>query len=757
MYFQTHMKKHQLFGLLIFCPLLLFGQFLFEKQTNVPFSEGTRTLLYPWAGGLNNPQFSAADLNNDDVPDLVIFDRTGDKVVTFINNGTAGEVDYAYHPEYEAAFEKFFQWMLMRDFDCDGIDDVFTYNIGAIDYYKGRFDANNRLVFDSVTTFEYPSFSGILPIFITSIDIPAIEDINNDGDLDILTFEQLGGVVDYFENQSQELTGTCGDTVIFKKISSCWGDFYEPSSTNICVLDSCGGFTVDSCIYALKTEMGSQQAAGVGEPRHAGSTLLAFDEDGDGDKELILGDISFDRINRLVNNGTPMCADMIAQDSAFPSYNVSYRSPIFPASFYVDVNNDGLKDLLVAPNAPRVSENYSCSWYYKNVGTADSVVFEFQTDTFLIKDMLDLGEGAYPAFFDYNSDGLLDIVVGNYGYYVNGVTYRSGLALLENTGTAQLPAYKLISRDYESVSALNRKFIAPTFGDMDNDGDMDMIVGEFDGFLHYYENTAGTNNPANFVISMLNMFSIDVGQFSTPFIYDVNGDGLPDLLVGEKTGNINYFENGGTPTTMLFDAQPTNSFFGQVDVRIPGFPNGYSSPFISPLDTTGKLYLLSGCEEGVIRVYDFNADSIYGGMFRKKFNYYSSISEGERTSPAIADITGDGRYEMLVGNYRGGVAYFSQSDSLVYPVSAAGVRAIGRVVDVFPNPTRQTVNIRLTGFQQGELVTITLVDMLGKTLTEIKTIAAQNILSLPQAHTGMFFVRVQQDGLISTHKLIVVE
>ena len=748
------MKKYSLFALLALQPLFSFGQFLFNKQTNIPVADGAKTLLYPWAGGLNNPQFSAADINNDDTLDLVIFDRTGNKVITFINHGTAGTVDYEYKPEYEPAFSKFSQWMLMRDFDCDGIEDVFTYNIGAIDYYKGRFDTANRLAFDSVTTFEYPSFSGILPIFITSIDIPAIEDINDDGDLDILAFEQLGGVVLYFENQSQELTGTCGDTVIFRQASTCWGDFYERTNTNVVVFDSCGGFQRDSCVFALKMD-GETGSAGQG--RHAGSTLLAYDEDGDGDKELIIGDISFERINRLVNGGNLSCADMFAQDSAFPSYDVSYQSPIFPASFYVDVNNDALKDLLVAPNAPKTSENFSCAWYYKNVGTADSVAFDLQTDTFLVQDMLDFGEGAQPVFFDYNSDGLLDLVVGNYGYYVNGVTYRSGLALLENTGDSLFPAYKLVDRDYENVSALARKAIAPAFGDMDDDGDEDMFAGEFDGFLHYYENTAGAGNTANFSVSMLQVSAIDVGQFSAPFIYDVNGDSLPDLLVGEKSGNINYFENKGTPNSFLFDTLPTNNFFGRIDIRIPGFPNGYSTPVISALDSSNKRYVVVGCEEGSIRVYEFNQDSIYSGSFRKKFTAYSGIDEGERSSPTIADITGDGKYEMIAGNYRGGVAFFSQSDSLVYPVSSRDVDASDVAFTIYPNPARAQIHITLRGFQKNEPVTISLIDMLGRNLAEFKIATEKNDISLPHVNAGMYFIQAKQGGNAHTRKLLIAD
>lgn len=726
---------------LLLCAHVSSAQFFFRKQTSVTVSESSRTLGFPWSGGLNNPQFSAADLNNDGTLDLVVFDRTGNKAITFLNNGASGAVDYEYAPEYEQAFSGFSQWMLMKDFDCDGIEDVFTYNIGAIDYYKGKYDSLNHLVFDSVTYFDYTSFSGILPIFVSSIDIPAVEDINNDGDLDVLTFDQLGGVVGYYENQSQELSGTCADTIYFERLENCWGTFYELTTTNVVALDTCGGF---------KRE---QSSAG---PRHPGSTLLAFDEDGDGDKELILGDISFEHINRLVNGGTPAAAHIVAQDEKFPSYDVSYQLPIFPATFYVDVNNDNLRDLLVAPNATRTSENFNCSWYYKNVGAPDSAVFSFQTDTFLVHDMIDLGEGAYPAFFDYNGDGLLDLVVGNYGYYVNGVTYRSGLALFENIGDSVFPQYRLINRNYENISALARKAIAPAFGDMDDDGDADLIVGEFDGFLHYYENTAAPGSPATFALSLIQMYGIDVGQFSAPFIYDVNGDSLLDILVGEKSGNTNYFENKGTKTAMLFDTLPTNNFFGRADVRIPGFPNGYSTPVLSPLDSSGKIYMLSGCEEGAIRVFEFNRDSIYSGSFRKKFTYYSGIDEGERSTIAVADLTGDGKLEMVAGNYRGGTSFFSQSDSLVIPVSASQPVRDKVFVNVYPNPAHDWVEVEVKGFSMQEDVTFLLLDLLGKNQAEMvargETLMRFHFPPLP---SGMYFLNVRQGGETVTKKLLL--
>src|SRR5690348_1613496 len=83
---------------------------------SIPASNGSHSLPYPWVGGLNNPQFSAADLNNDGVKDLVIFDRTGNKFLTFINNNIPNTFGYSYSPKYELNFPALLDWALLVDF-----------------------------------------------------------------------------------------------------------------------------------------------------------------------------------------------------------------------------------------------------------------------------------------------------------------------------------------------------------------------------------------------------------------------------------------------------------------------------------------------------------------------------------------------------------------------------------------------------------------------------------------------------------------
>ena len=666
----------------------------FQRVDSVQVKVSNSILKNAWAGGLNFCQLSAIDLDQDGIKDLFVFDKTGNKISTFINGGKPNTIDYKHAPEYRDKFPQLKDWALLVDYNCDSKEDIFTSSIYGIAVYTNTSTIADGLKFTKLTDIvltRYTSTGGTINIYVPTSDIPAIVDMDNDGDIDIATMNPSGFTMEYHENRSMQFYGNC-DSLDFIRSSACWGEIFESFGNNDIALNvSCKGED------GYKTEHG------------AGSSELCFDMDGDGDKEMFVGMLGYFNYHFLHNGGDSLVADITYGDKDFPSYDASVNLNSFPSGFYLDVNNDGAKDLVVCPSSPFISENFTSVLFYENMKTADSITFQFQQNDLLQNEMIETGEGAYPAIVDYNTDGLTDIVIGNYGYTANLGFYTPGLSLYENTGSAADPKFELITRDYLNLSQLGLLNLCPAFGDMDGDNDEDLMIGDKNGHLQYYRNTAGAGNTCNFSLAEANYVDsagvlIDVGQFATPQIIDVNRDGKKDLIIGNQTGKITYYENRGSTTSPAFTNISSN--LGKVDVTINGFLTGYSYPCL--YDDGGSYKLVVGSENGHLYYYD-NIDGHLADTFNLVSSTYQNIWEGVRTAPTAADMNNDGYLDMLVGNYAGGLAFYYGSNSSSVHFSEQMVS-----FDVFPNPASVEINIRLRSEKKYADQVIKIVDLLGR-------------------------------------------
>ncbi|GAG47945.1 unnamed protein product, partial [marine sediment metagenome] len=109
-----------------------------------------------------------------------------------------------------------------------------------------------------------------------------------------------------------------------------------------------------------------------------------------------------------------------------------------------------------------------------------------------------------------------------------------------NDGTPQISAWTFVSESFESIDA--GSYSAPTFGDLDSDGDFDLLVGNDEGKLRFYRND-GITGSFSFVFITGYYDSIDVGERSAPVLCDFDSDGDPDLFVGESKGGLHYHKN----------------------------------------------------------------------------------------------------------------------------------------------------------------------------------------------------------------------
>ena len=718
------------------------AQINFIRQQNVPVQVGPNMLPMPWAGGLSYPMFSEFDFNQDGIMDLFCFDRANNRIVPFINAGTANQVNYTYAPEYVQYFPLPRMWAFTYDFDCDGKKDFITLSdtYNGIKVYKNTSNASGLqfTLFRDRLMSQYPST--YTNIFASYGLVPLFCDIDNDGDNDILCWNNsIGGMVEYNKNMSVENGYGC-DSLIFNYVTSCWGNFLLSTAVNRAQL----GITCRVGFYPdpLKSYDESDAA------RHDDtmSSICAIDIEGDGDKDLLVGGLSDKNSLLLVNGGTPLAANMISQDTLFPSYDNSAQVTSFTTHAWIDVDNDGKKDLIVSPT---FEEDFAGIWLYKDTSATSVPGFHYQTNSFFQHDMIETGTAAYPAFIDYDADGLMDFVVGNYTYYQQGGGFKSELSLYRNVGTTAAPAFQLITRDYAGLSSYTfapgyGSDVHPTFGDVDGDGDLDMIVGDYNGKLQFFTNTAGPGNPANFTFTGPNYQNIDIGSNAAPQLVDLNRDGKLDLVIGRKNGFISYYENTGTTTTPVFSLMEDS--LGHVDVSY--LSSGYASPFV--FDDGGSYKMLMGNELGYVFLYG-NIDGNLTGTFTL-LDTVLSRTEGNRINIAMGNINGDTLLDLMVGNYDGGVALFYRDNPVGTNFPSVSAKPS---FDVFPNPAHSNATIQFSNLNPTLKTSLSIFNATGEKVLTMDCKAPSQTLNVDALSAGLYILRLDDGKNSLVRKLLV--
>lgn len=527
------------------------AQYSYYFAEDIDFVKKARNLHFPMAGGLNSPNFSQIDIDLDGKLDLIILEKFGNTLYPFINEGDSGEISYSYQAHYVTQFpDDLEEWVITADFNCDGKMDLFVYNPISMIVYENISSASTGFQLGNPQKLTYLFDGSQWPLNSSRIDKPAIYDVDVDGDLDILVFGDIQ--IFYFKNMSIENTASCG--IEFSRISKCWGQITENGFSSEIHLDTCFRGEFDDAERRKSN-------------KHAGSSLMAFDQDGNKTTDLLVGDVSQSNLTLLVNGDiTPdrSSSHIVSLDTLFPSYDTSIKLLSFPAAYYLDINNDQLKDLIVASfNSDRmeITQTEKMIHYYQNIGSDVVPIFSLQQKDFILEDMIDLGRGAHPVFFDHNKDGLLDIVAGSLGSYDStSNTFKRNLTYFENTGSSIQAKFSLKDTDYANISQVNLQSssgsiqaLYPTFADINGDGNAEMMLGDEIGRLHLFTDTSNSGSPAAFKLIENNFDQIDLFRYASPQFYDLNKDGLTDLLVGLEYGNIHYFPNWGTATAPVFN------------------------------------------------------------------------------------------------------------------------------------------------------------------------------------------------------------
>ena len=683
-----------------------------------PVERGGAPLANPWTGGFDRAQLSMGDLTGDGSPELVVFDAEGESWRIYERD--AGH--WAHRPALTARMPEVRNFAAVHDFNGDGVGDVYAWTNNGIQVFRGEVFGDGPVFEIAKPRLRFDNGFSMTPIYLRPGDIPAIEDFDGDGDLDIAAFDVLGTALPYYRNISVE-SGYGLDSLVYERFDPCWGDFQESSTDNTILLDlPCGGMAVQN-----------------GRPKHAGSSVTAYRDSATGPIQILLGDISFSYLTGLHAIGPVEDPVVDAYDTLWPVNDVPADLPFFPAAYWIDHDLDGTREMVVTPNSATEHVNIRNLWTYEPDPATE---WRLTDRRFLVGETVDVGEDSHALWYDADADGLLDLLVASSIEYGASLRDTGRIVFLRNTGTASEPAFTWADDDLWNLSQLDLERIRPALGDLDGDGDDDLVLGDRSGGLTYLENTAGAGAPPVFAPATTSWFNIDAGSLSHPDLHDVNGDGLLDLMVGKAyLGRINYYWNHGTAAAPEFHVDSVNDFFGAIAVD-SAFVNGSSSPALR--QEGADLILSTGSFLSGLRRYRVDPDSLRSGRFRRaeagdamprRPSYHTTVS--------VADVNGDGFDDMAVGCAEGGVLLYSKA--VLDSSDFVGLRPVkDRLTDIslFPNPTTGRLEIH----SQASPGRYAVIDGLGRVIASGRIEESKTVLDLSgQSAPGMHVLLLTAD------------
>jgi len=654
-------------------------------------------LSNPWVGGLTAPQWSAFDADLDGDDDLFAFDRDGSRVLMF--ERIAGE-DLTLRWDWTEGWPDMVDWCLLRDYNCDGKPDIFTSHQNGIRVFTNTTQPGEGPSFDPEPLSLFATFDLIgsdpsdLPVICLGMDLPAIMDHDDDGDLDIITFTETASTLYRFEGQTP-----CG--LDLECTNRCYGMLAEAAENNALFI----GDDFDCSFNVENPGIVTSDVSRTG--LHAGGTLTSLQLEPGGPKDLIISDVTYPEALAVVLEVGPSSLDSATfVDPTFPSNlygDQAVNLARFPAAFHLDVDQDGIRDLLFSPNTPLETNDDESVHFFRNTGTEDEPAWQFITETYLQDGMVDLGRGAYPSFHDFDGDGLLDLAVANKERYEGVGQTPAAVAVFRNAGTTTEPQFDLVDPDWIALEDFQIESPYPAFGDLDGDGDLDVLVGDELGRIHEFTNVAPAGAWPEFALTALSIpedgsgEAIDVGQFATPQLHDMDGDGDLDMVVGEKNGTLTMFERTSLGSWSKYISPIHGENWGNILVDNLLGINGYSVPALTP--TSEGLRVFVANETGTVQDFGLASDNWDSELLEVDDAVFGG-REGFRCAAAIADVDNDGLLDALVGIQNGGLlAYSSSTDTVI--VDAGSLPAWKW--QVMPNPGRDAFRWRSAQPWSGEL------------------------------------------------------
>ena len=414
-------------------------QFEYVAADEISFTVDGQVLSDPFSGGFNAVQVHELDIDVDGTTEWIIFDRSNNKA--YIGEREDGQILINKDRSDQLPAE-ITNWLILADYDGDGRPDIFTDTSFGVKVIRNG--ASGWEVLDG--NLRSLSNGNQVNIVVSGSDYPAIGDFDEDGDVDLLVFDFVSGDrIVYYENVSAD--SNLDDPLTFEKADLFWGGV-EECNCNDFIFDGSG------CD-------GSRPEA----IEHAAAKSIVLDGD-----DLFIGIEGCPQMTFLPN----------AKDFNNPDFS-SFQTDFFPKTdfgaytitSFADYYGDGTDDFIVSNNTR--TDGFFLD-FSRSINVFSGADKRLLTESFLQQNTIDVGEQSYPALFDWDGDGDLDLFIGNKGQ-LDGDTYRATLHYYENTGNFRRPNFTQRNSDFLSLSTQEWIRISPNFIDVNEDGRTDLLIG----------------------------------------------------------------------------------------------------------------------------------------------------------------------------------------------------------------------------------------------------------------------------------------
>jgi hypothetical protein len=460
----------------------------------------------------------------------------------------------------------------------------------------------------------------------------------------------------------------------------------------------------------------------------------------------VIGCGSTQKIAYYENVGTPEAAEFVW------ALELTFGTGTWSAPEHADLDGDGDLDLFVGRG--RVVH------YFRNEApspgppsfvevTGDA---DFGPAASTIQSHLDAE--VTPRFFDEDADGDLDLLAGSFAFDL-----RATVAFFRNDGTAAEHDFVFVTDDYPALGEFEVS-VNGVPADLDEDGDADLVFGSDDGRLAFARNVGSPGAP-EYVLETHELDGLDVGKDAVPYFADIDDDGDLDLFIGERGGGLNFFRNvtvpRAQPTAFALSEPPADALVGRNDVRFDW------EPAYDPDTGTEVLY-----EFRLASSPDAPPDAwvVHGGLMDSEIvvnvaDALGSMRRGsssrERGANAFWTVMArNGCAEMAAPEWRGLSADLQPpaSDGTAFAIRAA-----------FPSPSRRGTTVAYSLPASGR-VRVTVHDLLGRrvrTLFDGLRDAGTHQVEwdgtsgrATRAASGVYVVRVAFDGRIASRRVVLV-